>query len=218
MLKTIKLYGVLGQKFGKLFKLDVSNTREAMRALSVQVAGFEHFMMHAHQQGLTFAIFLGDKEAFGKRGKKKAYVYDPETNRKITGNNIGEDQLDLNTSAEAIHIVPRVMGAGGGGLLQTILGVVLIAAGVFTGGTSSAIGMALIGGGAGMLMGGIAMMLMPKVDNGMQDQNQDGNKANKGFGGAVTTVAQGNPVPVLYGQREVGGFIVSAGQYPEDQM
>ncbi|MDR8257983.1 tail assembly protein, partial [Acinetobacter baumannii] len=23
---------------------------------------------------------------------------------------------------------------------------------------------------------------------------------------------------VLYGQREVGGFIVSAGQYPEDQM
>ncbi|QDJ92675.1 tail assembly protein [Acinetobacter haemolyticus] len=217
MLKTIKLYGVLGQKFGKVFKLDVSNTREAMRALSVQVAGFEHFMMHAHQQGLTFAIFLGDKEAFGKRGKKKAYVYDPETNRKITGNNIGEDQLDLNTSADVIHVVPRVKGAGGGGILQTILGVVLIAAGVFTGGTSSAIGMALIGGGAGMLMGGIAMMLMPKVGD-TQDQNQDGNKANKGFGGAVTTVAQGNPVPVLYGQREVGGFIVSAGQYPEDQM
>ncbi|NAS06222.1 tail assembly protein [Acinetobacter haemolyticus] len=218
MLKTIKLYGILGQKFGKVFKLDVSNTREAMRALSVQVAGFEHFMMHAHQQGLTFAIFLGDKEAFGKRGKKKTYVYDPETNRKITGNNIGEDQLNLNTSADVIHVVPRVKGAGGGGLLQTILGVVLIAAGVFTGGTSSALGMALIGGGAGMLMGGVAMMLMPKVDTGMQDQNQDGNKANKGFGGAVTTVAQGNPVPVLYGQREVGGFIVSAGQYPEDQM
>ncbi|HAV3816158.1 TPA: tail assembly protein, partial [Acinetobacter baumannii] len=49
-------------------------------------------------------------------------------------------------------------------------------------------------------------------------QNQDGNRANKGFGGAVTTVAQGNPVPVLYGQREVGGFIASAGQYPEDLM
>ncbi|MCU7226227.1 tail assembly protein, partial [Acinetobacter bohemicus] len=24
--------------------------------------------------------------------------------------------------------------------------------------------------------------------------------------------------PVLYGQREVGGFIASAGQYPEDLM
>ncbi|MFX7879438.1 tail assembly protein, partial [Acinetobacter baumannii] len=28
MLKTIKLYGVLGQKFGREFKLDVLNTRE----------------------------------------------------------------------------------------------------------------------------------------------------------------------------------------------
>ena len=61
------------------------------------------------------------------------------------------------------------------------------------------------------------MMLMPKTET-TQDDNQDGNKANKGFGGAVTTVSQGNPVPVLYGQREVGGFIASAGQYPEDLM
>ena len=61
-----------------------------------------------------------------------------------------------------------------------------------------------------------SMMLMPKIEN--QDQNQDGNRANNGFGGAVTTVAQGNPVPVLRGCREIGGFVVSAGQYPEDQM
>ncbi|MBP8005289.1 MAG: tail assembly protein [Acinetobacter sp.] len=217
MLKTIKLYGILGQKFGKVFKFEVANTREAMRALSVQVAGFEHFMMHAHQQGLTFAIFLGDSNNSGKRGKKKAYVYDHETRRKITGNNIGEDQLDLNTNADVIHVVPRVMGAGGGGVLQTVLGAVLIVVGVIVSVVAPPLGGALIGAGIGMLVGGIAMMLMPKVGDN-QDQNQDGNKANKGFGGAVTTVAQGNPVPVLYGQREVGGFIVSAGQYPEDQM
>jgi len=70
--------------------------------------------------------------------------------------------------------------------------------------------------GVGMMVGGISQMLMPKIDN--TDQNQDGNRANKGFGSAVTTVAQGNPVPVLYGQREIGGFIISAGQYPEDQL
>ena len=87
---------------------------------------------------------------------------------------------------------------------------------VTTRGTGGAAGAALIGAGVGMMVGGIAMMLMPKIEN--QDQNQDGNKANKGFGGAVTTIAQGNPVPVLYGQREVGGFIASAGQYPEDLM
>lgn len=193
MLKTIKLYGILAKKFGKEFRLDVENTREAMRALSVQVPGFEHFMLHAHEQGLEFAVFQ-DKQ------------------------NISETELDMSTSAKVIKVVPKVKGAGG--VVQTIIGAVLVVVGiVVTGmsfGSAGAVGAALIGAGVGMMVGGIAMMLMPKIDN--QDQNQDGNKANKGFGGAVTTVAQGNPVPVLYGQREVGGFIASAGQYPEDLM
>lgn len=193
MLKKIRLYGVLAKKFGKEFRLDVENTREAMRALCVQVPGFEHFMLHAHEQGLEFAVFQ-DKQ------------------------NISETELDMSTSAKVIKVVPRVRGAGGA--FQTIIGAVLVVVGVLvtvgTLGGGAALGAGLIGAGVGMMVGGIAMMLMPKIDN--QDQNQDGNKANKGFGGAVTTVAQGNPVPVLYGQREVGGFIASAGQYPEDLM
>ncbi len=193
MLKTIKLYGILAKKFGKEFHLAVDNTREAMRALCVQVQGFEHFMLHAHEQGLEFAVFQDEQ-------------------------NIGETELDMNTSAKVIKVVPKVKGAGGA--VQTILGAVLVVVGVLvtvgTLGGGAALGAGLIGAGVGMMVGGIAMMLMPKIEN--QDQNQDGNKANKGFGGAVTTVAQGNPVPVLYGQREVGGFIASAGQYPEDLM
>lgn len=195
MLKTIKLYGILAKKFGKEFHLAVDNTREAMRALCVQVPGFEHFMLHAHEQGLEFAVFQ-DKQ------------------------NISETELDMSTSAKVIKVVPKVKGAGG--VVQTIVGAVLVVAGIVVGatlgwtGVGGAVAVGLIGAGAGMMVGGIAMMLMPKIDN--QDQNQDGNKANKGFGGAVTTIAQGNPVPVLYGQREVGGFIASAGQYPEDLM
>ncbi|MDD9317852.1 tail assembly protein [Acinetobacter lactucae] len=223
MLKTIRLYGVLGQKFGREYKLDVANTREAMRALSVQIAGFEQFMLHAHEHGLQFAVFLKSKNASNKRGKKRPAIYDHESKRLITGNNIGEEQLDMNTQADVIHVVPRVIGAGGNGGLQTILGAVMVVVGVIVGvfagwtGIGAVVAQGLIGAGIGMMVGGVAMMLMPKVDN-TQDQNQDGNKANQGFGGAVTTVAQGNPVPVLYGQREIGGFIVSAGQYPEDQM
>ncbi|MEF3804437.1 tail assembly protein [Acinetobacter baumannii] len=217
MLKTIKLYGILGQKFGREFKLDVANTREAMRALSVQIAGFEHFMLHAHEQGLRFAVFLKSKNSSNKRGKKRPAIYDHETKRLITGDNIGEEQLDMNTEAEVIHIVPRVVGAGGNGVLQTILGAVMVVVGAVAMAYGQAWGANLVGAGIGMMVGGVAQMLMPKIDN-TQDQNQDGNRANKGFGGAVTTVAQGNPVPILYGQREIGGFIISAGQYPEDQM
>ncbi len=193
MLKTIKLYGILAKKFGKQFKFDVANTREAMRALSTQVPGFEKFMLHAHEQGLTFAVWQ-DKE------------------------NINEKQLDMNTDASVIKIVPKVIGAGGdNGVLNTIIGAVMVVVGAVAMYFGQAWGANLVGAGIGMMVGGIAQMLMPKIDN-TDDQNQDGNKANKGFGGAVTTIAQGNPVPILYGQREVGGFIASAGQYPEDQM
>lgn len=183
MLKTIKLYGVLGKKFGKEFHLAVESTREAVKALSVQVPGFEQFMLTAHEQGLAFAVFQDDE-------------------------NISEDQIDFETGAKVIKIVPKVIGAGGNGILQTILGAVMVVVGVITQ-QYWAVGM-----GIGMMVGGIAQMMMPKMDEG--DQNQDGNRANKGFGGAVTTIAQGNPVPILYGQREVGGFIVNAGQFAVD--
>lgn len=194
MLKTIKLYGILAKRFGKEFRLDVENTREAMRALCVQIPGFEHFMLHAHEQGLEFAVFQDNQ-------------------------NIGESEIDMSTNAKVIKVVPKVIGSGGA--VQAIIGAVLIVVGVvvtgMTFGAAAPIGAALIGAGIGMMVGGVAMMLMPKTET-TQDDNQDGNKANKGFGGAVTTVSQGNPVPVLYGQREVGGFIASAGQYPEDLM
>lgn len=193
MLKTIKLYGILAKKFGKQFKLDVANTREAIRALSAQIPGFEKFMLHAHEQGMGFAVYQ-DKH------------------------NISEYEIDMSTDASVIKIVPKVIGAGGdNGVLQVVLGVVLVVAGYFTFGATSPYGMALIGAGVGMAIGGITQMLMPTVDT-TQDGNQDGNRANKGFGSAVTTVAQGNPVPVLRGRREIGGFINSAGQYPEDLM
>lgn len=191
MLKTIKLYGVLGKKFGKEFHLAVESTREAVKALSVQVPGFEQFMLTAHEQGLAFAVFQDDE-------------------------NISEEQIDFETGAKVIKIIPKVIGAGGNGVLQTILGAVMVVVGVvmlYIPGAQP-FAASVIGAGIGMMVGGIAQMMMPKMDEG--DQNQDGNRANKGFGGAVTTIAQGNPVPILYGQREVGGFIVNAGQFAVD--
>lgn len=194
MYKIIRFHGVLRQRFGKEWRLEVSSVKEAMRLLAVQISGLEDFMLNAHQQGLRFAVFTDKRKT------------------------ISEKEVDMHTASELIRIIPIVEGAGGGAL-QTILGVALIATGLFAplgliGGIAGAAG--LIGAGAGMLVGGIAQMLMPQTTT--QDANNDGNKANKGFGGAVTTIAQGNPVPILYGQREIGGFIISAGQYPEDQI
>ncbi len=75
----------------------------------------------------------------------------------ITGDNIGEEQLDMSTEADIIHIVPRVMGAGGNsGVLQTCIGCCHDGGWGFsnlgTFGATTATGMALIGAGAGMML------------------------------------------------------------------
>lgn len=187
-MKIIKLHGILAKKFGQFFKLDVQTAREATYAIACQNTEFKRFMLESDKLGLKFAVFLGRK-------------------------NITENDIDNVTDTDIIHIVPRIVGSGGSTFnwLQVVAGAVLIGVGVVMG-----FNPALIGAGAGLLMGGVAGLLMPKVDMGNQDP--DGNRANKGFGSAVTTVSQGNPVPILYGEREIGGFYASGGIYAEDAM
>lgn len=190
MLRQIELHGVLADKFGKSFTLDVATPREACEALSYQIQGFKQFMMTAHQSGLFFAVFNDDS-------------------------NIGEHELEMQTGASIIRIVPQIVGSGGDtmGWLQVVAGAALIGVGLFVPG-AAAFAPALIGAGSGMLIGGVASLLMP-VPN-LDTQDPDGNKPSYAFGSAVTTVAQGNPVPVLYGRRYVGGFVISAMMVSED--
>lgn len=189
-MKTIVLHGALKQ-FGEKFRLDVQTTAEATHAIASQLPEFKKFMLQAEQNGMRFAVFLDEVSEKG---------------------NISAKELDNHTGASVIHIVPRIMGAGGdmAGWLQVIVGAVMIGVGVFTGNP------ALIGAGVGVMIGGAASLLMPTPE--LENGDEDGNRANYGFGGAVTTVAQGNPVPILYGERYIGGFICSAGIYTEDNQ
>lgn len=191
-MKTIELHGILAKKFGRYFKLDVKSAKEACHAIACQIPAFKAFMLDSERLGYRFAVFLG------KRRTKKT--------------NISEDEIDNITDANLIHIVPKVIGSGGKamGWLQVVAGAVMVGAGIFTG------NIGLIGAGAGLLLGGVSTLLMPTPK--LEPTNEDGNKPNNGFGGAVTTVAQGNPVPILYGEREIGGFIASAAIYAEDKM
>lgn len=189
IMKTIELHGILAKKFGRYFTLDVQSAKEATHALACQIPAFRAFMLDSERLGYRFAVFLGKKR-----------------NQKT---NISEDEIDNITTASHIHIVPRVIGSGGKAMswLQVIAGAVMVGVGVMTG------NFGLIGAGAGLLLGSVTSLLMPTPKLG--EINEDGNRPNNGFGGAVTTVAQGNPVPILYGERDVGGFIASAGIYAE---
>lgn len=195
-LKTVRLYGALGARFGREHRLVIASPAEACRALSVIIPGFEQYMQTAHLRGLRFAVF---------RGKK----------------NIGQDELKHNSGEEDIRIAPVIAGSKRGGVLQTILGAVLVVGapalgpvgiGAIAGSTAMSIG--LMGGS--MMIGGVVQMLSPQP-GGLASRQDPDNAPSYAFGGPVNTTAMGNPVGLLYGEREIGGAIVSAGIYTNDQ-
>lgn len=192
-MRTIRLYGILGSTFGREFKLSVASPKEAVRALCVIVPGFERFLNTSKQRGLTYAVFSGKR-------------------------NLHDDELSMDQSTADIRIAPVILGSKRGGVFQTILGVALVAVGAvasyFGGG---AVGVPLMQFGAAMTLGGVVQMLSPQTTGLASKQSAD-NQASYAFGGVTNTTAQGNPVPLLYGRRRIGGAIISAGIYVEDQQ
>ena len=197
VMTEIELGGVLGKTFGKKHNRLIRTTAEAINALAKTLNGFEQFLNTSKCRGLTYAVF---------RGKK----------------NIGKDDLGFPVTGEVIRIVPVVMGSKKAGVLQTILGAVLVVVGALGATIGQAWGGAAWGPaamkiGAAMMLGGVVQMLSPQPAGLASKQSAD-NQASYAFGGVTNTAAQGYPVPLLYGKRRIGGAIISAGIYVEDQQ
>ncbi|VVO10195.1 hypothetical protein PS689_03385 [Pseudomonas fluorescens] len=193
-MRTIKLYGVLRKHFGREYTIDVHSVRDAVNALCAMKPGFEKFLRTGEERGLVFSVFCGKRNA-------------------------GSQEFDLQGSDDSeIRIVPLIQGSKQAGLFQVVLGVALVVGGIFSGGTTTGMGLALLSAGAAVGLGGVVQMLSPTTSASVSSSNEDGNNPSYGFGGAVTTVAQGNPYPLLYGEREIGGAVESGGIYTQDQI
>ncbi|AVN34584.1 tail assembly protein [Serratia marcescens] len=200
--RTVKFHGPMVKLFGREFKYRALTVPKAIDAMKNLLPGFERYLLEAHKRGLTFSIFVGKR-------------------------NVSKDELELTKGDDDIHIVPMIIGSKRAGLFQTILGVALVAtAAYFTGGAAIGMGAGFASAGAwgsaslvgaSLALGGIVQMLSPQMGGLRMRQDQD-NKPSYAFGGPVNTTAQGNPVGVLYGTREIGGAIISAGIYTEDQQ
>lgn len=212
--RLIRLGGQLGKKFGKTHRLVVADTREALRALCITLPGFEAYMMNAHKDGVQFAFFNGPQ-------------------------NIGLAEFATSKGSADIRIMPVIAGSKSAGGFQIILGVAALVGAFFTAGgtmalwssalaasgataTLSATAVAVVSGltmmGASMVLGGVMQLMTPQPNFGMASSQSAENKPSYAFGSPVNTTAQGYPVPVLYGEREIGGAVISAGIYAENQQ
>jgi len=205
--KTLILKGRMAKKFGKTHQFHVADLREMLRAMCSQVPGFRKYMSEAHINGIRFAFYSGR-------------------------NNIGIGEFDMTMGGDVFTIEPVLEGAKNGGMLQIVIGAVAIAAAFFTAGGTLALYGAAIGAttatgaavtaltsiGVSMMLGGVVQMLTPQPSFNVGASSSTDNKPNYAFGAPVNTVSMGYPVPVLYGAREVGGAIISAGMFSSDQQ
>ncbi len=193
-IRTVRLYGRLGARFGRVFRLAVGSPVEAVRALCVQVEGFRRELATSHERGIRYACFVGRR-------------------------NIGEAELELPPGRDDIRIAPVLAGAKQSGLFQTILGAAILAVAYFNPGgfLTGPMVTAAYGMGASMALGGVVQMLSPQ-QAGLSVRDSPDNGTSYNFNGPVNTSAQGNPVPLLYGEMVVGSAVISAGIYAEDQV
>lgn len=208
-MKTLILDGKMAKKFGRKHQFHVEDLREMLRAMCSQVPGFKKYMSEAHMKGIRFAFFNGKQ-------------------------NIGIEEFDMTRGGEVFRITPIFEGAKKAGVLQIVIGAVALVAAFFTAGMSlAAWGAAmaattataavtatsvLTGLGVSMMLGGVVQLLTPQPKFNVGASSSTENKPNYAFGAPVNTVAMGYPIPVLYGEREIGGAIISAGIYSEDQQ
>lgn len=185
MLTEVILDGPMGKKFGKTWELAVGSPNEALR------------MIDANKPG----VFAWIKTNLDKYERYRVTV----TYHDGREEDLSEEEYKLERSVKRIRFTPVIEGAGGNnGILQTVLGIVLIAVGVVFAVSN------LIYMGAAMVIGGVAAMLAPKPKMGDLEQSERKDKTSYYFDGPTNTTMQGVPVQLIYGTCLVGSHPISA--------
>lgn len=164
--------------------LDTGTAVEVFKALEVTVSGFKDEIRRLSRLGMRFAIFRN-------------------------GKNIGEKELQLG-GTRSLKIVPVISGSKRAGILQTVIGAVLIVAGTYF---QQPWAVQL---GVGLVAGGVIQLLSPQASGLKQSASPD-NLPSYAFGSAKNTTASGNPVAICIGERRWGGAIISASILAEDK-
>lgn len=189
------------KKFGN-HKFFVSTPAEAIKAMLMQVKGFDEAFRGAEKRGIKFAVRTEKRDITQVEqlamGKPKILKLIPKY--------AGSKNSGMTFLAVAAIIAATVLTAGAAGF----------GAGAWfaAGSTSAAIATSIA---VSLALGGITQLLSPQPA-GLSTKTDPDNKASYAFGGPVNTAAQGVPVPVFYGYREVGGAVISASIVSEDQQ
>jgi predicted phage tail protein len=213
---NITLHGEIAEQVGREnWKLKVNSIKEALRAIQVLSKGkLLKYLIGAAEKSVEYKVIVNKRE-----------IMNPESISLEKPESILNSELVMiNEKLETLDIVPIIRGAGGGGnsstkgVLALVLGVLLIATGVFapvgfgvglSATASATLSGALIGAGLGLAVTGITLLMMspPKFEDFRKIQ-QDGSKPSYLFDGPSNVIGEGGPVPIGYGRMKIGSQTV----------
>lgn len=185
MLTTIILDGEMGKLFGREHRLNIKSPNQALRLININQGGLLEWIRDNAKKFNAYRIIC---EYFdGRKEEVSEQTY-----------------MMRRANVKSIRFTPVVAGAGGDGVFQTIVGVVMIVVGVVIQNPYvTQIGIA-------MALGGVSAMLAPKPKS---DKSDDAGKVDSHyFSGAENNTDQGRPVPLIYGRIRTGAQAISAAQ------
>jgi predicted phage tail protein len=217
-MKVVKVYGALRKRLGQCrFEFDVTTPAQAIKALCVNFPGLEKWLIDSQKDGVGYRVAISKE--------------------KVAENDV-TPLLAPFSDREVFSITPVIAGAGGS-TSQILLGAALIGAsfllpgaglfgttsafGVSAAGTAAgagvvvgsaaatAAGTALSAIGAGLVLQGIAGIISPQPDLGLERGREAAKLESFVFNNVVNTSKQGLPVPIAYGRVFVGSAVLSSG-------
>ena len=212
--RRINLEGELGEKFGKVWHLNVKSPAEAIRAIESQRKGLRKYLIDVTDKGIGYEVIVGDQGL----QQEEDLLYPAPMRDDFTFVPIPQGGKSRAFGMIMLGVALMIPGIREAMLLQNIgleVGVEMTfaaAMGEVMGGTAFASSMGVAGWtgtaatmGAAMIFGGVAQLLAPTIESSAGNDEQ-----SYLFDGAQNSVKQGTPVPILYGRLTVGGAVISA--------
>lgn len=212
--RKVYLEGEMGEKFGKEFSIAAESFVDVFRCLKCNFPTFMPYLQDCHEKNIGFIMEVQGKPI---RDEAELLLLYKEGDMIITpvpaGSKSGFGKI---VAAIAITVMTAGMGAVAAG---ASFGSAFGSLGAFGAGLqSAALGSAGLSGGAALAgglaqaglgivlnlaMGGIQQMMAPDPST---DNQQDESYI---FQGSKQNIAEGDPVPVLYGELRIPGRTVS---------
>lgn len=196
---NIILHGILAKEFGENFRMKIHKAVNVIKAIDVNRKNFNKRVFELSREGLNYTMIVD--------GKKITEL----------------EELNIQREPQEIHLVPLIVGSGGGLIVGGIAGVIL-------GSSSAGAAFAAVGVGAflssvvtGVILTavsiGLQMLLAPKPDAGPPiSASTKALSESFSFSNKANVASQGSPVPVGYGRLKVGSQLIqmSIKSYPQD--